>query len=91
MSISSSCGLLCAALRSFGGSSRSGFYNLAGLDAAGANPDALGSAVDQSLDSLQIHVPAPPGYIVRVRDVVTELRPFAADVAYLCHRPTPNP
>jgi hypothetical protein len=28
---------------------------------------------------------------VRVRDVVTELRPFAADVAYLCHRPTPNP
>jgi hypothetical protein len=28
---------------------------------------------------------------VRVRNVVTELRAFAANVAYLCHRSTPNP
>jgi hypothetical protein len=28
---------------------------------------------------------------VRVRDVVTELRAFAANIAYLCHDLAPNP
>ena len=59
--------------------------NLAGLDAAGADADALRGAVDQGLDSLQIDVPAAARNVVRVRDVVTELRAFAANIAYLCH------
>ena len=64
--------------------------DFAALDAAGADADALGSAVDQSLDGLQVDVPATPRDVVRVRDVVTELRAFAANVAYLCHDFTPN-
>ena len=59
--------------------------NLAGLDAAGAHADPLGSAVDQCLDGLQVNVPAAFRYIVCVRDVVAKLRTFAANVAYLCH------
>ena len=67
------------------------FGDFSALDAACANADALGLAVDQCLDCLQIDVPAPLGDVVRVRNVVTELRAFAANVAYLCHRSTPNP
>src|SRR5580692_3987866 len=59
--------------------------DLAALDAAGAHADALGCAVNQRFDRLQVHVPAPAGYVVRVRDVVAELRPLAAYIACLCH------
>ena len=64
--------------------------DFAGLDAGGADADALRGAVDEGLDSLQIDVPAAPRDVVRVRDVVTELRAFAANVAYLCHDFAPN-
>ena len=57
--------------------------NLARLDATGANADALSVSVDQCLDGLQIHVPAAARDVVRVRDVVTKLRPFAANIANL--------
>ena len=63
---------------------------LAGLDAGGADADALGCAVNQGLDSLEIDVPAAPRDVVRVGDVITELRAFAANVAYLCHDFAPN-
>jgi len=59
--------------------------DLAALDAVGADADALGSSVDQGVDSLQVGVPATPCDVVRVRDVIAELRTFAAYVAYLCH------
>jgi hypothetical protein len=64
--------------------------DFAALDAAGANANALGSAVHQGFDSLEIHVPTAARYVVRVRDVVTELRAFAANIAYLCHDFAPN-
>src|ERR1035437_3784451 len=60
------------------------------LDAAGAYADALCRAIDQGLHRLQVHVPAPTRYVVRVRDVIAKLRAFAANVAYLCHCSTPN-
>jgi hypothetical protein len=63
--------------------------DLSALDAAGANPDPLGCAVHERLDSLQIHVPAATRHVVRVRDVIAKLRPFAANIAYLCHDFTP--
>src|SRR5580698_11098614 len=66
------------------------FGDLAGLDAGGADADALGVAVNQRLDGLQIDVPAAPRHVVRVRNVVTELRAFAANIAYLCHCFAPN-
>ena len=59
--------------------------DLATLDAAGADADALGGAIHEGLHSLQIHVPTAPRNVVCVRDVVTELRAFAANIAYLCH------
>jgi hypothetical protein len=62
-----------------------GLGDFAALDAVGADADALGGSVDQGVDSLQVWVPATPGYVVRVRDVIAELRAFAANVAYLCH------
>lgn len=66
------------------------FSDFAALDAAGADPNPLRRAVDQRLNSLQIHIPAPTRHVVRVRDVVSKLRPFAANVAYLCHHSTPE-
>ena len=63
----------------------SGLGDFAALDAIGADADALGGSVDESVNGLEVWVPATPGYVVRVRDVVAELRTFAANVAYLCH------
>jgi hypothetical protein len=59
--------------------------DLAGLDAAGANADALRGALDDGLDRLQVHVPATPGGVVGVGDVVAELRSLAAKITFLSH------
>ena len=59
--------------------------DLAALDAAGADAQLLCAAFDLRFDRTKIDVPAPLGDIVRVRDVVTELRTFAANCADLSH------
>ena len=64
---------------------RLAFDDFAGLDAAGADADALASAVDLGLDWLEVHVPATAGGVVGVRDVVAELRAFAAKITFVCH------
>lgn len=61
------------------------FDDFAGLDAAGAHADALAAAVDLGFDWLKVYVPATPRGVVGVRDVVAELRPFAAKITFLCH------
>jgi hypothetical protein len=61
------------------------FNDFSGLDAAGADADALASAVDLGLDGLEVHVPAAAGGVVGVRDVVAELRAFAAKITFVCH------
>ena len=61
------------------------FDDFAGLDAAGADADALASAVDLCLDGPEVHVPAAAGGVVGVRDVVAELRAFAAKITFVCH------
>ena len=62
--------------------------DLAGLEARGADIETLrghtGNA-DQSLDALDVRVPAAVGAAVGVRDVVTEARSLAADVAVGSH------
>jgi len=63
--------------------------DLAGLDAAGADADALSAALDFGLHRTEVNVPAPAADVVRVRDIVSELRTFAADLANLCHDVTP--
>jgi len=67
-----------------------GLGDLAALDAVSAGADALGGALDDGVNGLEIRAPAAARYVVRVRDVVTELRAFAANVAYLCHDPAPK-
>ena len=67
-----------------------GLGDFSALDATGADANALGGAVYKGLDRLQVDVPAAPRDVVRVRDVVSEARTFAANVAYLCHDYSPN-
>jgi hypothetical protein len=62
-----------------------GFDDFAGLDAAGADADALAAAVGFGFDGLEIYIPAATGGVVCVRDVVAELRAFAAEITFVCH------
>jgi hypothetical protein len=64
---------------------RLAFDDFAGLDAAGADAHALASARDLSLDGLEVHIPAAAGGVVGVRDIVAELRAFAAKITFVCH------
>jgi hypothetical protein len=61
------------------------FDDFAGFDAAGADAHALAAAVDFGLDRLEVYVPAAPGGVVGVRDVVAELRALAAEITFVCH------
>ena len=61
------------------------FDDLAGLDAAGADAHALADAINDSLDGLQVYIPATTGRVVGVGDVVAELRSLAAEFTFLSH------
>jgi hypothetical protein len=64
----------------------SGFYYLSGFDAASADLHTVdASAGDLNADRLQVRVKSPACFVVRVRDVVTKLRAFAADITSFCH------
>jgi hypothetical protein len=53
-------------------------YDFARFDATGAHANPLVTALDLGLDRSKIHVPAPLGNVVRVGNLITELRTFAA-------------
>src|SRR5690606_31154850 len=59
--------------------------DLAGLDARGAGVHALRRPADHGTHTLDVRVPATGRTAVRVRDVVAEARPLAADVAVGSH------
>ena len=61
------------------------FDYLAGLQAGGADADALVGAVHAGSYGTQVHVPAAAAHVVSVADLISKLRAFAADVANLCH------
>ncbi len=65
------------------------FDDFAGLDAASADAHALAAAIDLGLDGLQVYVPTTPRGVVGVRDVIAELRAFAAKITFGCHGVTP--
>ena len=67
-----------------------GFGDFAGFDAARADAEALGGAINERFDDLQVDVPAATGDVVGVRDVIAEARTFAANIASLCHGSTPD-
>src|SRR3984957_13959384 len=55
--------------------------DLAGLEARGADAEALRRTGNDRANGLDVGVPAAAGAAVRVRDVVAEARPLAAYVA----------
>jgi len=65
------------------------FDDLARLNASAAYADALACARDRCLHRVKVHVPAAPGGVVGVGDVVSELRAFAAEITFGCHDETP--
>jgi hypothetical protein len=80
----------CEPLRA--GRSVLGFNDFASLDAAGADSHPLGvrGAFHFGLHRTQVHIPATAGDVVCVRDVVSELRTFAANLAFLSHDSLPK-
>ena len=61
------------------------FDDFSGLDAASADADTLAAAIELGLDRLKVDVPAATGGVVRVGDIVSELRAFAAEITFVCH------
>jgi hypothetical protein len=59
--------------------------DFSGLDAAGADADTLARGIHLRLDSLKVYIPPATRHVVRVGNVVAELRLFPADFTYLCH------
>jgi hypothetical protein len=74
------CFLFCLAL-----CFRLRFNDLAGLEATAADAQPLVAAIHLRANGVEIDVPPPPGGVVRVRNVVAELRPFAANITNLSH------
>jgi hypothetical protein len=63
------------------------FRNFARLDATGANLLTLDAALRAlNADGLQVWIKATARAIVSVRDIIAELRPFAADFTTFCHK-----
>src|SRR6185312_16301663 len=59
--------------------------DFAAAQAGRANANALAYTLYLGVHRAQIDVPAPLGDVVGVADVISKLRPLAADFAYLCH------
>src|ERR1039457_243020 len=49
-------------------------------------PGDSAGPVHQRANALQVDVPAALGHVMGVADLIAELRPAAAYVAYLCHK-----
>jgi hypothetical protein len=65
--------------------SSGGFLIFAVSDARRADADTLGRAFHQRANRLHIHVPAPVSHVVRVADLMPELRTLAANFTNSCH------
>jgi hypothetical protein len=62
------------------------FSDLTGFDTTGADLQSFSAACGPlNTDRLQIRIETTTGAIVRVRDIVSELRAFAANFASLSH------
>jgi hypothetical protein len=62
-----------------------GFLDLARANAGRAYAQALGSAVDQCVDRLQIQIPPALADVMSVADAVAKLRAAPAYIANSCH------
>jgi len=62
-----------------------GFSYFPAAQAGSADADTFSGALHFGPNRAQINIPAPPADIVCVADIVSELRPLAAYITYLCH------
>jgi hypothetical protein len=59
--------------------------NFAAAQTTGADAHTPAAARNLGAHWPQVDIPAPPLDVVRVTDIVSKLRTFAADFANLCH------
>ena len=59
--------------------------DFAAAEAGGADADPFGGSPHLGVHRTEIYVPAPLGDVMGVADVVSKLRPLAAELTYLCH------
>jgi hypothetical protein len=64
---------------------QSSFHDFPASQAGRADAYPLGRAFYFGVDRAQIDIPAPLGDVVGVADVISKLRPLAANLANLCH------
>jgi hypothetical protein len=65
------------------------FLDFAVANARRAYFNALSSALDNGMNTLQVQIPPSLGDIVGVADATPELRPTATDFTNFCHKNTP--
>ena len=63
-----------------------GFDYFSTAQAGRADADVLGRGSHFGVHRAQVDVPAPLGHVVGVADVISELRPLAADITNSCHK-----
>ncbi len=61
------------------------FNDFAGSDAGGANTNGFPCAIDDCANAAKVGIPAAPGDVVSVTDVVTVRGAFPANLAATCH------
>ena len=61
------------------------FRDFSTAQAGSADADTFSGALHLGANGPQIDVPSSPADIVGVTDIVSELRPLAAHITYLCH------
>jgi hypothetical protein len=72
-------------LNLFAGYESESFGYMTGANAAGANLDASDRALTDRFNLLQVRMPGAAGFVVRMADVVSEARTFAADFTNFRH------
>jgi hypothetical protein len=80
---SEECGFEILNLLATDGSESFGY--MAGADAASADLDASDRALTDCFNLLQVRMPGAAGFVVRMADVVSEARTFAADFTNFRH------
>ncbi len=62
--------------------------DFAGANAGSAHLERFMRAIDDGVDATEIGIPAAPGDIVSVADVIPVLRALSANITTLCHSNT---
>ena len=67
-----------------------GFLDFAATEAACADPNAFGLAINQCSDWLEVGLEDPLGLVIGMTDIMAGLASFATEIACKCHGYTPS-